>query len=42
MSRSPIVNVLVGALVLIAGATVVGLIVLWPRGEPTCSSGSRT
>jgi uncharacterized membrane protein len=34
MSRSLVVNLLVGALLLIAGATVVGLIVLWPRGEP--------
>jgi uncharacterized membrane protein len=34
VSRSLVVNLLVGALVLIAGATVVGLIVLWPRGEP--------
>jgi uncharacterized membrane protein len=34
VSRSLVVNLLVGALLLIAGATVVGLIVLWPRGEP--------
>jgi uncharacterized membrane protein len=34
VSRSLVVNLLVGALVLIAGATVIGLIVLWPRGEP--------
>jgi uncharacterized membrane protein len=34
VSRSLVVNLLVGALLLLAGATVVGLIVLWPRGEP--------